>query len=313
MAQQPPLALPAGWLQPAWPAPPGVRACFTTRGAGPGDGASRQAAFGYFNLGDHVGDNPAAVAANRRRLQAALQGARPVFMQQVHGTGLLHLQPGTPDGQSADAALARHPGLACTVMVADCLPVLLARRDGRAVAAAHAGWRGLAAGVLERTVAALRATPAAAQDDANAADSRDAAGIDENAHDSANKRRAQESVQHAPSARSSEAPAQAGLLAWLGPCIGPAAFEVGAEVRQAFTAHNPAAAACFAPGAGGKFMADLPALARQRLVAAGVTQVYGNDGGSPWCTVTQAARYYSYRRDGGHSGRMAACIWLQGG
>lgn len=299
---------PADWLQPAWPAAPGVRACFTTRGAGPGDGASRQAAFGYFNLGTHVGDDPAAVAANRCRLQAALQGARPVFMQQVHGTGLLHLQSDTPDEQRADAALTRHAGLACTVMVADCLPVLLAFGDGRAVAAAHAGWRGLAAGVLERTVAALRAVPAA-QAGAGAIDhcgsTSNVARVGASTNERPEKKESDESA-------SGDSVAQRGLLAWLGPCIGPTAFEVGAEVRQAFIDHDPAASACFASRPGGKFMANLPALARQRLAAAGVTGVYGNDGSSFWCTVTQAERYYSYRRDGSHSGRMAACIWLQG-
>ena len=263
--------LPAHWLQPDWPAPPGVRACFTTRGAGVGDGASC-GAYGHFNLGDHVGDAPQAVAHNRQRLRQALGGAQPVFMQQVHGTQVLHLQADMADGQVADAALSDRPQLACTVMVADCLPVLLAAANGRAVAAAHAGWRGLAAGVLESTVAALRQAATGAGD-----------------------------------ANSDAQPPD--VLAWLGPCIGPQAFEVGAEVRQAFVQHHPDAAICFAPRAGGKYLANLPALARQRLAALGV-QAFGNDGSADWSTVQQAGRYYSHRRVAGISGRMAACIWL---
>lgn len=264
--------LPAHWLQPDWPAPPGVRACFTTRGAGAADGASC-GAYGHFNLGEHVGDAPQAVSANRQRLRQALQGAQPVFMQQVHGTQVLRLQAGMADGQVADAALSTCPQLACTVMVADCLPVLLAAANGRAVAAAHAGWRGLAAGVLERTVAALRQAASVCEGEGEGE--------------------------------------PAAVLAWLGPCIGPQAFEVGGEVRQAFMQHNPDAAQCFVTQPAGKYLANLPALARQRLAALGGVQVFGNDGSARWCTVQQAGRYYSHRRDAGISGRMAACIWLQ--
>lgn len=268
-------AIAPGWLRPDWPAPPGVRALFTSRGAGPGDGASAPP-FDYLNLGDHVGDDPAAVAANRARLAAAL-GARPVFLQQVHGHAVLPLVPGVADGVRADAAVTAARGLACTVLVADCLPVLLADPAGRAVAAAHAGWRGLAGGVLECTLEAFRA---------------------------------RSSAEPARTAIENEA---SDCLAWLGPCIGPQAFEVGAEVRAAFVGGDAGAAACFAAQPGGKYLADLPALARRRLAAAGVTRVYGNDGSADWCTVQQAARYHSYRRDQqrrGGSGRMAACIWL---
>ncbi|MCL1961549.1 MAG: peptidoglycan editing factor PgeF [Desulfovibrionaceae bacterium] len=251
---------------PNWPAPPNVRALLTLRGQSESDGASRPP-WNFFNLGDHVGDAPAAVAANRARLQGAM-AARPVFMNQVHGTRVARLTPGIADGISADAAIATAPLLACTVLAADCLPALLADDKGRAVAAVHAGWRGLAGGVLEQTLERLDAI----KNEAN------------------------------------------NILAWLGPCIGPDAFEVGAEVREAFADADAGAAACFKPLGAGKFLADLPALARRRLAAQGVTRVYGNDGSPAWCTVTQRERFFSFRRDQaslGGSGRMAACIWLE--
>ncbi len=272
-----PAGLPAAagpWLIPDWPLPPGVRALFTLRGQSAADGAS-DPPWAHLNLGEHVGDATAAVAANRARLRAAL-GARPVFMHQVHGTHVLTLTPDCGDGTSADAAVTDQPGLACTVMVADCLPVLLTDRQGALVAAAHVGWRGLAGGVLEQVLKHFQ--PLAP-------------------------------VQEAPAAINIEANE---VLAWLGPCIGPTAFEVGPEVRAVFLSTDAGADRCFAAQPGGKFLADLPALARRRLAALGVTRVYGNDGSLPWCTVSQPARYHSYRRDEraqGGSGRMAACIW----
>lgn len=254
------------WLQPDWPAPARVRALCTSRHGGASTGA-----YDSFNLGDHVGDTPAAVAANRAAL-ARLLGVRPVFLSQVHGAEVLTVDAASVDGQVADAAISQRTGVACTVMVADCLPVLLTDRQGRRVAAAHAGWRGLAGwqgrGVLEATVKALVA-PAL-----------DGIGF------------------HATE-----------IIAWLGPCIGPQAFEVGPEVRQAFVAHDPAAAALFAAAGPGKWRADLAGLARQRLAALGVGQVFGNDGSPAWCTVSQSSRFFSHRRDR-VSGRLAACIWL---
>jgi hypothetical protein len=229
------------------------------------------------------------VQANRQRLQAVVQGAtrgaRPVFLNQVHGTAVAEIDHATPDGTEADACVATQPGAVCTIMVADCLPVLLAHGSGTMVAAAHAGWRGLAGmagvGVLESvfdTFKALvlggKALPAIKNE-----------AIDTLA---------------------------AGTMAWLGPCIGPTAFEVGAEVYEAFCQHHPAAQACFAPLGQGKFLADLAGLARLRLRALGVTQIYGNDSSAAWCTVGNASRFFSYRRDQrdlGGSGRMAACIW----
>lgn len=249
-------------LVPDWPAPPGVRALFTTR-----DGGVSAPPFDSFNLGDHVRDDPLAVAANRARLASLTAPARPVFLQQVHGTGVVRLDRATPDGAEADGCVVQGPGLAATIMVADCLPVLFAHASGQVVAAAHAGWRGLANGVLEATLRALR-----------------------------------------------EAAGEGEVVAWLGPCIGPSAFEVGAEVKDAFVLADVEAAACFrSHGRDGKSLADLPALARRRLQAAGVAQVHGNDGSAAWCTVTQASRFFSHRRDAvrlGSTGRMAACIWI---
>ncbi|MDI1274462.1 peptidoglycan editing factor PgeF [Polaromonas sp.] len=261
------------WLIPDWPAPSGVRAVFTTR-----QGGVSVAPWDSMNLGDHVGDAPAQVAANRARLAQAM-AARPVFLQQVHGTAVLLLDGETPQGQPADAAVTAQPGLACTIMVADCLPVLLSTTDGAVVAAAHAGWRGLAGqqgrGILEQAFESFRAP-----------------------------------------ALMGRAQAATNTIAWLGPCIGPTAFEVGAEVRATFVEGDPQAAACFTSLSSGKYLADLAGLARLRLRALGVTQVYGNDGTPPWCTVGNASRFFSHRRDAGvhgngfgTTGRMAACIW----
>ena len=245
------------WLVPDWPAPAGVRALCTTRAGGVSAGP-----YASLNLGDHVGDTPASVLANRERLARAI-GVRPVYLKQVHGTAVSVLSSHTSDGTEADAACSAQPGVACTVMVADCLPVLFTDAHGRRVAAAHAGWRGLAGGVLTRTVQ----------------------GFDD------------------------DRGGRAELMAWLGPCIGPRAFEVGDEVKAAFEASDRAAAAHFRPGAApGKWWADLQALARVRLAALGVREVWGNDGSDAWCTVAQASRFFSYRRDG-VSGRFAALVW----
>lgn len=255
-------AFDADWVVPDWPAPPSVRALCTTRAGGVSTGA-----YDSLNLGDHVGDLSASVATNRRLLREAA-GARPVFLGQVHGAELVQLTGDTPDGVLADACVADERGVACTVMVADCLPVLLCDRDGTRVAAAHAGWRGLAGGVLERSCESF-GPPAPVE-------------------------RAQGPIE---------------LIAWLGPCIGPSAFEVGPEVKASFEAHAPEAAACFRPGAQpGKWLADLPGLARQRLRALGVAQVHGNDGSDAWCTVRNPSRFFSFRRDG-ICGRFAALVW----
>ena len=271
-------ALNPGWLVPQWPAPAGVKAVFTTRAGG-----VSTTPFDTLNLASHVSDRPASVDANRAVLQRAIGAARPVFLNQVHGTEVQRLEPGSFDGQSADACLTSYPGFACTVMVADCLPVLLAAQDGSAVAAAHAGWRGLAGGR-----------------DGNSQ------GIVESVFNgfgvSAQGKRPHNAIK---------------IIAWLGPCIGPSAFEVGEEVKAAFATAHPESAQLFAYVGQGKYLADLAGLARQRLQALGITQIFGNDGSPSWCTVGNPSRFFSHRRDAGvtgngfgTTGRMAACIWL---
>jgi YfiH family protein len=243
------------WLRPDWDAP-GVGASMTTRAGGVSTGP-----FASMNLRDGLGDDPTAVARNRTTWAEALGGV-PVLLNQVHGTHVVRLGPADvrPDApvHEADASLTTEPGIACTVQVADCLPVLFAAPRG--VAGAHAGWRGLAGGVLERTLEALCA----------AADCR---------------------------------PAQ--VQAWLGPCIGPRRFEVGADVPAAFGVDPAAAHPRFSPHAPGKWMADLAGLARDRLAAAGVLRVSGGH----WCTVEDASRFFSFRRDR-VTGRMVAAVWL---
>lgn len=241
-------------LLPDWPAPPGVRACVTTRTL-PGHS---QAPYDAFNLGARCGDDPDAVAFNREHLRelAALPGA-PHWLSQVHGTAVQRIdrvQPGTTEPE-ADAAITHVPGAVLAVLTADCLPVLFATRDGSQVAAAHAGWRGLAAGVLETTVAAFEAPPGE-------------------------------------------------ILAWLGPAAGPARYEIGEEVRSAFVDADAGAATCFIATRPGHYLIDLYALARRRLRAAGVSDLHG--GGL--CTISDADRFYSWRRDG-RTGRMASLIF----
>jgi hypothetical protein len=243
-----------GWIVPGWPAPPGVRALITTRAGGASRGA-----YAGLNLGLNSGDDAEAVARNRASLRQWLP-AEPLWLRQVHGTTVVEADSaeGSPE---ADAAIARRPRRVCAVLSADCLPLLLCNEAGTAVAAVHAGWRGLCAGVIEQTLRAMACPPQA-------------------------------------------------LLAYLGPAIGPAAYEVGAEVREAFVAADregeSESEAAFAPGAPGKFHADLYALARLRLARSGVSSIYGGD----CCTYTERERFYSYRRDGA-TGRMASLIWIE--
>lgn len=243
------------WITPDWPVDARVGALMSTRAGG-----VSAAPFDSLNLGRTSEDDRAAVAENRRRFEAAL-GATSVYLTQVHGTHVLRL-PAGEGPREADASITTVAGVACTVMVADCLPVLFAAPDGRGVGAAHAGWRGLAGGVLEATVAALC----------------DATGCE---------------------------PQE--LVAWLGPCIGPREFEVGADVLAAF---GPSAAHCFVarPRADGspRWLADLPQLARDRLQAVGVGRVCGGR----WCTVEDPSRFFSFRRDR-LTGRMAAAVWIR--
>jgi YfiH family protein len=258
------MAWPSGWIAPAWPAPANVRAACSTRAGGVSVGP-----YESLNLGDHVGDDAAAVATNRKKFRQTL-AARPVFLRQVHGRSVASLDARTPDGTEADGCFTRESGVACTIMVADCLPILFAVADGSAVAAAHAGWRGLAGEAGEAGEGVV------------------------------------ESVVHTLLRESNARPAD--VLAWLGPCIGPGAFEVGAEVKAAFESQDAQWGAHFRPHTPGKWLADLPALARVRLRALGIARIHGNDGGTAWCTVSNPSRFFSHRRDR-VSGRFAAAVW----
>jgi hypothetical protein len=238
-------------ILPDWPAPSAVKAVSTTR-----VGGVSQRPYDAFNLADHVGDSSQAVQRNRAILRERLMlPSEPLWLDQVHEDSVVSCD-GAAFRPQADAALSDAAGSVCVVLTADCLPVLFCDRKGTRVAAAHAGWRGLAAGILERCVEALDLPPEQ-------------------------------------------------VLAWLGPAIGPRAFEVGSEVRDAFTAAHAEARQAFARNSAGRWFADLYHLARIRLAAVGVTAVYG--GGL--CTFTDQKRFYSYRRDG-TTGRMASLIWL---
>jgi YfiH family protein len=239
------------FIHPDWPAPPNVRALTTTRAGGASRGP-----FASFNLGDHTGDDPPAVAANRAQLRAALNlPAEPLWLKQVHGNEVVNAARAEA-GATADGAWTDRPGVVLAALTADCLPLFLCDRVGTKIALLHAGWRGLAAGVIERGVAALGA-------------------------------------------------AGAELLAYLGPAIGPDAYEVGAEVRDAFVARDPGVAEAFRVTTPGRWTADLYTLARRRLRALGVTAVTG--GGH--CTFRERERFYSFRRNG-TTGRMASLLWL---
>jgi len=241
------------WILAPLPSP--ARGLVTTRSGGVSAGE-----YGTMNLARHSGDDAAAVTENRRRLRAFLPSA-PIWLEQEHGIGVAVLDGTEPAAPIvADAAVTTTRGIVLAVQTADCLPVLFADRAGAAVGIAHAGWRGLAAGVLEATVNALAALGIRAED----------------------------------------------LFAWIGPGIGARAFEVGADVHAAFCAHDPGASSAFAADRSGKWKADLCALARARLAAAGVNQVSG--GG--FCTHDEPTRFFSYRR-APLSGRMASLTWLE--
>ncbi len=241
------------WIVPAWDGAPRVRAFFTTRHGGVSTGA--EATFDVGPARPAPGHDLVAVNENRRRLRAFLP-ADPVWIHQVHGVDVAEIAAPPESVPVADAAVTRAAGVVLTVRTADCLPVLLSDRAGSLLAVAHAGWRGLAAGVLEQTLAAMHV------------EARDVA-------------------------------------AWIGPAIGPAAFEVGPDVRAAYCDDDASATQCFRPLREGKWLADLPGLAKQRLARAGVTSIAGGI----WCTHSDAARFFSYRRDP-RAGRMALVAWL---
>ena len=240
------------WIVPEWDPPGRVRAFVTTRAGGVSEGE-----YGSLNLGRLSGDAPERVERNRAVVREYLP-ADPCWLEQVHGTGVARIdKAGSGEIPVADAGVARRAGAVCAVLTADCMPVFLADAAGSCVAVAHAGWRGLAAGVVEKALATMAADPRE-------------------------------------------------VHAWLGPAIGPRAFEVGPEVRDAFLRSDPEAAAAFREHRPGKFMADLYALARVRLARAGVTRVHG----ASYCTYHEPARFFSYRRARA-SGRMGAFIWLE--
>lgn len=238
-------------IEPDWAVAEGLCAFSTTRSGGASRGP-----WESFNLGLSCGDDAEAVAENHRRLAAELP-ASPRWLKQVHGTDLIHLDDWRP-GIAADAAWTDRPDQVAAILTADCLPVLLAHRSDPLVAAIHAGWRGLAAGILGQSVAALPTLP------------------DE-------------------------------LVAWIGPGISQAAYEVGEPVRDAFMARDRALARFFQPGRAGHFQADLKAIAARLLIEAGVRDV--QDAGL--CTAADPARFYSYRRDQGRTGRQASLIWIR--
>lgn len=247
-------------IVPDWPAPAQVRAASTLR-----TGGASQGAYASLNLSTTVGDDAEAVTCNRERLTDMLGlPGEPRWLNQVHGTTVLDLDGELPVSRrspsgpppAADGAVTALTGQPCVIQTADCLPVLLCDASGTRVGAAHAGWRGLAGGVLESAVLGMSVGPDR-------------------------------------------------LLAWIGPGIGPRAYEVGTEVKESFVAIDPAAARCFAVNARGRWQADLYGLARQRLEAAGVKAIYG--GG--WCTHSEAERFFSHRREA-PCGRMATLIWL---
>lgn len=237
-------------IVPEWPAPAAVRALVTTRSGGVSTGP-----YASLNLGLRTDDDPAAVAENRARLDRLLPQP-PRWLQQVHGSTVVDADQ-LRDVPQADASVARCAGTVCAIMVADCLPILLADRAGSCVGAAHAGWRGLAGGVLANTIERMPAKPGE-------------------------------------------------LMAWIGPGIGPTAFEVGADVLEAFCAATTENREAFKPLKPGKWLCDLPLLARHALQRAGITSIHGGD----LCTYRDPERFYSYRRDR-ITGRMAALIWLE--
>ena len=234
-----------------WPAPPKVRAFITPRVGGVSVGA-----YASMNPADHVSDDPQAVASNRKIIRAVLP-SEPHWLKQVHSAKVYRINGNPQVVPEADASVSSLSNQVCVVLTADCLPVLFCADDGTEVGVAHAGWRGLAAGILEQTVHAMAL----------------------------------------PGER---------LLVYLGPAIGPSAFEVGPEVRAEFMKTDAQAAAAFKSVAGSdKYLADIYLLARQRLARVGVTRIFGGD----FCTYAEPQRFFSYRRDGA-TGRMASLIWL---
>jgi len=239
-------------IRPDWGAPENIVAVTTTR-----RGGFSQSCWGELNLASHVGDDPSSVMRNRSLLADSLQlPSAPIWLEQVHGCDVVMAdERGVPP--PCDASVSQRSGVVCAVLTADCLPLLLCNREGTVVAAVHAGWRGLAAGVIEQTIAQMKC----------------------------------------PGDQ---------IMAWLGPAIGPDAFEVGADVRDIFLAYQAQAEWAFRDQGNGKWLCDIYLLAKQRLTDLGVNQICGGD----LCTYSDTERFYSYRRDGA-TGRMASLIWIK--
>jgi len=245
-------AMAEAFISVNWPAPHHIKALTTTR-----NGGQSLAPYDSLNLGDHVGDNPDHVAANRQKLiETALLPNQPLWLKQTHSTDVIDSSRWQKDIE-ADAIVSASTNKLCAVMTADCLPLLITDTSGSQVAAVHAGWRGLQAGIIENTLAKF-------------------------------------------------AKPRSDILVWLGPAIGPHAFEVGPEVKAAFLAVDPAAEAAFIATHADRYLADIYLLARQRLAAQGVTAIYGGD----YCTYSEKERFFSFRRDG-VTGRMASLIWIE--
>ncbi len=239
------------WITPDWPAPSNIRAITTTR-----NGGFSHRPYDSMNISSYVGDDPKAVQKNREYLQSTLNTpSQPQWLEQVHGTLAVNAAHIT-EPVKADACYSNEKNIVCTIQTADCLPVLLCNKTGTTVAAIHAGWRGLADGIIEETIKAM-------------------------------------------ACRGNE------LIAWLGPAIGPKAFESGDDVRNAFIAHDEQAKTAFIRQANGLWLADIYKLAQQRLAGQGVTACYGGN----FCTYHDKERFYSFRRDQ-TTGRMATLIWL---
>lgn len=238
------------WIKPDWPLPPGVHAAVTLR-----DGGVSQGSYASLNPASHVQDDPEHVARNRQLIRDMLElPAEPIWLQQVHGVDVVKADQVGESLPQADASFTDQADTVCVVLTADCLPVLFCADGGEKIAAAHAGWRGLQAGIIEQTLLAMACNE---------------------------------------------------VTVWLGPAIGPEQFEVGDEVRQAFLDNSAVHASAFKRNDTGKWLADIYQLARQQLAALGIDQVHG--GGL--CTVAEPQRFYSYRRDGAVTGRMASLIW----
>lgn len=239
------------FIIPDWPAPQNVKAISTTR-----DGGVSRAPYEHLNLGTHVGDDLQLVLKNRQLLTALAKLPEPPrWLEQVHGINIIDSSD-WQENIEADAIFSQHRNHVCTVMTADCLPLLLCNQQGDCVAAVHVGWRGLAAGIIEKSLTRFSCKPS-------------------------------------------------DILAWLGPAIGPAQFEVGQDVYDAFTKNDINAKTAFVATDKRLYHADIYKLARQQLQKKGVLEIFGGD----FCTVSDKQRFFSYRRDG-ITGRMASMIWI---